>query len=283
MKTEIDALGDRCKAAEDAETMRKALPSEIIMVRLDGHGFSKFTKGLARPYDERMSALMIDAVGYVVTETGAVLGYTQSDEITLVFVVNNTDTVSEKHYFAGRFQKIATTCASSVTAFFNKHLAARLPEKAHCYPAFDGRAWAVPTIKEAYENLLWRERDAIKNSITMAATEMFSHTLLHGVRSAEKKQMMLEKGINWTTDYPAFFTRGTFVKRVSMLRELSATQLACIPAERRPTGPVMRSTVMALNMPNVSALADYAMVLFQKEIGSTVVLRDGSTHNIAEV
>lgn len=104
MKTEFETLGDVCKAAEDVETMRRAKPSEVIIVRLDGHGFSKFTKGLGRPYDVRLSNFMIDAVKHVVNETQAVVGYTQSDEITLVFKADS-DT-NEQYYFGGRFQKL---------------------------------------------------------------------------------------------------------------------------------------------------------------------------------
>ena len=54
----LDALGDRMKAYEKIETMQKFPPNSILCVRIDGRSFSKFTKGLQRPYDERLSKLM---------------------------------------------------------------------------------------------------------------------------------------------------------------------------------------------------------------------------------
>src|SRR5690348_11884621 len=103
---EFDTLGDKCKAGEDLEARRKASANSVVMVRLDGHGSSKFTKSMARPYDERMSQFMVDAVKFIVEQTHATVGFTQSDEITLVFKADHPDT--ESTYFGGRFQKIAT-------------------------------------------------------------------------------------------------------------------------------------------------------------------------------
>ncbi len=49
-----DSFGDRMKMYEGAEAQRKFLPGLPIVARLDGRGFSRFTKGLERPYDQRM-------------------------------------------------------------------------------------------------------------------------------------------------------------------------------------------------------------------------------------
>jgi len=54
--------------------------------------------------------------------------------------------------------------------------------------------------------------------------------------------MWKEKGVNFN-DYPAFFKRGTFARRVKEERMLTEEQLAKIPVDRRPTGPVVRSFV----------------------------------------
>lgn len=271
----FESLGDKCKAAEDNETLRSAKPDEVIMVRLDGHSFSKFTKGLKRPYDERLSKLMIDTVKFIVQKTGAVVGFTQSDEISLVFKTDDADPNS--HYFAGRFQKIATTCSAYATSYFNKHLAEVLPEKTDQYPCFDGRVWSVPSLREAYENLLWRERDATKNSISMAAQSYFNHTELHGIDGLNKKQMLLDKGVNWN-DYPAFFKRGTYVRRMTTLKNLTEKELEQIPVENRPTGPISRTEVVTLDLPPLHLLNDYASDLFQKTMNTCLPLRNGDCH-----
>src|ERR1700761_6891397 len=81
-----DDFGDRMKQVYEApETERRFLPMLPIYARLDGRSFSRLTKDMARPYDVRMSDAMVDTTKYLVGETHALIGYTQSDEISLVW------------------------------------------------------------------------------------------------------------------------------------------------------------------------------------------------------
>ena len=50
-----DDFGDRMKVYEMAEAGRRLMPLLPAVARLDGKGFSGFTRGLARPFDERLS------------------------------------------------------------------------------------------------------------------------------------------------------------------------------------------------------------------------------------
>ena len=50
--SKLDVFGDRMKDYEQKEAGRKFLPMLPICIRLDGKGFSKFTKKMNRPYDE---------------------------------------------------------------------------------------------------------------------------------------------------------------------------------------------------------------------------------------
>ena len=52
-----DALGDRMKGYEMVEAGRRFMPLLPVIARSDGKCFSKFTKVLARPFDERLSVL----------------------------------------------------------------------------------------------------------------------------------------------------------------------------------------------------------------------------------
>ena len=56
-----------------------------IIIRLDGHGFSKFTKGFKKPFDEILHRAMVETTKDLVKEFQAVSGYTQSDEITFTW------------------------------------------------------------------------------------------------------------------------------------------------------------------------------------------------------
>lgn len=268
-----DSLGDRMKLYEQAEAGRKGMLGLAIMVRLDGKGFSKYTKDMERPYDKRLSDLMVETTAYLVEEIdGCKAGYTQSDEMTLLIYSDNPET---QVYFDGKFQKLASVIASMATAFFNARSEFYLPptEKPASYlngamvrnrpfAIFDCRVWNVPSKEEAANAFLWRELDASKNSISMAARTFFSHKELQDVSGAGMQEMMFaEKGVNWN-DYPAFFKRGTFVQRATKLRELTPAELSAIPEKYRPKGPVERSSVERIDMPKFSTVINRVEVLF---------------------
>ena len=240
-----DTLGDRLKAQERVEAGRKADKTKPLMCRLDGKAFHTFTRGLKRPYDTRLSNLMIDTTKYLVEHTHANLGYTQSDEISLVWLPRD-DTLFE-YMYDGKFQKLTSVLASMAGAYFCRELAKRLPEKAEALPVFDARVWNVPDTRDAFLNFVWRQDDAIKNSISMAAQACFSHAALHGVGSERKKEMLREVARPWENE-PLFFKMGSFVQRIVRDVELTEEQRAKIPKQHWPTGPVPRSFVEVIGL-----------------------------------
>ena len=131
-----DDLGDRMKVFEQAEAGRRFLPLLPVVARLDGRGFSSFTRGLQRPFDSRMSDLMIETTKALVDETVAVCGYTQSDEITLAWY---SDDYRSQIFFDGKIQKMVSTLAAIASVTFNKLLPQFLPEKVTAAPTFDCR------------------------------------------------------------------------------------------------------------------------------------------------
>lgn len=209
----MDAMGDRMKAYERIETEQRFKPNQFLHVRLDGRGFSKFTKGLQRPFDTRLSQLMIDTTVHLVGAYRATIGYTQSDEISLL-ISNSYETPCD---FDGKKQKLLSSLAASCTSFFVKGLAKAIPEKfelENVFPTFDCRIFECPSDLEASNSLLWREFDARKNSISMLAQHHFKHSELQGKRGDEMIDMLKTmKNVIWE-DQPQFFTHGTYVKRV---------------------------------------------------------------------
>lgn len=77
---------------------------------------------------------------------------------------------------------------------------------------FDCRVFNVPNKIEAANYFVWRERDATRNSIMMAAQSVFSHKELHKKTCKDAIEMLFTKGILWQ-DYPHYFKRGQFVRR----------------------------------------------------------------------
>lgn len=58
-RAEQDPLGTRLKNLyEKPEESRRFTPMLPVIVRLDGKNFSRFTRGMNRPYDERLVRVM---------------------------------------------------------------------------------------------------------------------------------------------------------------------------------------------------------------------------------
>lgn len=245
MKT--DARGDRCKRLEMAEAGRKAMPGLPLLARLDGKAFHTFTRGLARPYDKGMSDLMVQTTCFLVEQIHARIGYTQSDEITLLFHMPEPESQLP---FDGRFQKLTSVLAGMASARFAQLVPTYLPQKTGATPCFDCRVWQVPSMEDVLEVFLWREDDAVKNSISMAACEYYSQKELHQKTSSERQEMLFQHGINWN-NYPAFFKRGTYVQRRTFQRLLTPEEREKIPPKNRPAPDEMvtRSVVNAIDLP----------------------------------
>jgi tRNA(His) 5'-end guanylyltransferase len=269
-------LGTRMKMYEAVEAQRRLMMHLPIMARLDGKAFHTFTQGMKRPYDRRMSDLMVDTTKYLVEETGALMGYCQSDEITLTW---NGSTQWSEAYFGGRQQKLCSILAAMATAFFNDnkqwylgHSAKgedlpELPRRVfESYGLFDCRVWNVPNHQEGTNCFVWREADATKNSIAMAAQSFFSHKQLMNKSSSEMQEMMFQVGQNWN-DYPDFFKRGTYVQRRRTERAFTCEELAHLPAKhnahKNPDLKVSRSDVMIVPMPQITKITNRIEVIYE--------------------
>lgn len=202
-----DEFGDKLKALESVTTNFKIDQNLPVIVRLDGCAFHTFTKGLNRPFDINLSNLMVETTEYLCSVSNAKIGYTQSDEITLVLM---TDSPESKMLFDGKLFKLTSVLASKCSAFFNKKLSRFLPSKDREIPAFDCRVFNVPDKKTVIDVLKWRMSDATRNSISMAAQANFSHKSLQGKSSRDMLEMLKEKGVEWS-EYPEFFKYGTFI------------------------------------------------------------------------
>lgn len=263
-KNKKDSLGDRMKKYEGIEADRILLPGLPICARLDGRAFHTFTRGLDRPYDERLSTMMIETTKRLVEETHALIGYTQSDEISLIYAPA-TDT--SELLFGGRVSKLTSTLASIATAHFNEMRRELLPSKG--IATFDCRVWNVPSKEEAVNAIQWRELDATKNSISMAASAYYSHKALQNKSSSQKQELLFQKGINWN-NYPDFFKRGTYVKRVTASRKLTQIELNKLPekhqARMNPDMEYTRSSVVEMRMPIFSKVTNRVGVVFDGEL-----------------
>jgi tRNA(His) guanylyltransferase len=258
-----DGLGDRCKGYELAEASRRAMRGLPLLARLDGRAFHTFTRDLKRPYEHGMSVAMIETARYLVQEMNALVGYTQSDEITLAWF-ESSQSMSD-YAFDGRFQKLASVLAGMASTKFFQLVLQHLPSKAKETPHFDCRVWQVPTLADAVDVFVWREDDATKNSVTMAAGAYYSDSELDGKHSGVKQEMLWQKGVNWN-DFPAFFKRGSYLQRRTFERTLSDEERARIPEAHRPPSAAtfQRTQVVELELPPVRKIANLSAVLFER-------------------
>lgn len=221
-------LGDRMKAYERSyETyMIGRLP---VVIRVDGKGFSRWTKQTARkkPFDPELA----DAMAYACSQTasnieGCVFGYTQSDEMT--FVLRNDQSLESTPWFGNRVQKITSVVAAYVTAYFNEMIINSWEATPTPLAVFDARVFAVPSVQEAINCLVWRQNDATKNSISAAcyyevATKVGKKTarkLMHGLGQKQQQELLFqERAINWN-DYPIRYKRGIGTYRVVETKEM---------------------------------------------------------------
>jgi len=258
-----DDLGDRMKHYENmfAPQLMPKLPA---IARIDGRCFSKFTRGLERPYDIRLSKLMVDTTKYLVDQCDACIGYTQSDEISLCWLSTK---FNSQIIFDGKINKMVSILAAMASVYFSRHLLEAIPEKADELPVFDCRIWNVPSLSEAANAILWREMDATRNSVSMLARAHFSHKQLHGKSREEMMDMLMEKGVNWN-DCPVFFKRGTFVRRKSVAKLFEPEEIESLPerhpAKSDPNFIVMRHKIAELDMPPFSKVTNRAEVIFEK-------------------
>lgn len=259
-------LGDRIKSYE-AMTENNLLPFLPVVVRLDGRSFSKFTKEMKKPFDENFNKAMIEVTKYLVKQTNAKIGYTQSDEISLILYSDNKK--NNSILFEGRVQKIASNFAAMASVKFLLEMQKYFPEKVKEHqnlPSFDARVFSVPNKTEATNAIFWRTIDAQKNSISMAAQSCFSHNSLQGLSGEDKKEKMLsEKGIDWNA-FHSYQKQGVFVRKESVLVKLEKEHLEKIKIEKRPeNGMVNRNKVVEIDMPNFLEVTNRKQVIFEGE------------------
>jgi tRNA(His) 5'-end guanylyltransferase len=197
-----------------------------VVIRLDGKGFSRLTKvlKLEKPFDRRFLDAMAETMVAVASKVqGCVIGYTQSDEISLVLV--NNKSLDDEPYFGNRVQKIASITASMATARFNSQLARMLPDTAKAEAFFDSRVFMVPEPVEAMNALIWRQQDCVRNSILSAAYyeigkakgRKTTQKMMHGLDTSKLQELLFQEvGINWSTHYASELKRGTVTYRKTM-------------------------------------------------------------------
>ena len=225
-----DELGKRMKEYYEQIPKTRLMRRTPVSIRLDGKAFHTFTRGFKKPFDEVLIKSMQETMKYLCEHIqGCVLGYSQSDEITLILV--DYKHLDSSAWFDYEVQKMCSVSASMATMAFNKFFYKNVEEYSESVAAlqdfdiekkylekldkatekgaiFDARVFNIP--KEEVTNLIyWRQLDATRNSIQMVGQANFSHKQLQHKSCNDIQNMLLtEKDINWN-NFPTTMKRGS--------------------------------------------------------------------------
>lgn len=206
--SDTTALAERMRTYEDAA--RTVLPRRTFtLIRVDGRAFSGLLRNAERPFDDAVVTAMDAAAAALCTEiSGAAIAYTQSDEVSIL--VTDFAKTQTQPWFGGVAQKIASVAASIASTAFNRSYSVDLNDAT---AVFDGRAFTICDPVEVANYFVWRQRDAVRNSISMAAQAHFSARRLHGLHTGQMQELLwAESGISWNA-YPAGAKRGRVCTR----------------------------------------------------------------------
>ena len=259
---EFKSLSDWCKFLEKNFSNEVMIPLLPVIIRLDGNNFHNWTKGLTKPFDDKLVDLMIATTKHLVEKTNAVVGYTQSDEITLILY---SDDKKSAIYNEGKKQKILSKVTAMCVNYFNEKRKELLPTH-NKLAVFDCRVYQTPTLHDACVQLLWRENDATKNSILMLADHLFGHKKCFKMNTNELQNMMMEeKSVNWN-DLDIRLKRGTYVKRNKTSKAFTTEELLSLPPKHKAhTNPdllIERSIVNVVTYPIFNKITNKVDVIF---------------------
>lgn len=272
-----DNLGARMKTYYENIPKTKLMRRTPVAIRIDGKAFHTFTRGMKKPFDTILIKSMQETTRYLCEHIqGCVLGYTQSDEITLILV--DYRKFDSSAWFDYEVEKLCSVSASMATMAFNRaftnniHMLMTyfhygeeidmdivkqdygltdedlelgsdfwenrwpLYQERMGTAMFDARCFNIP--KEEVTNLIfWRQLDATRNSIQMVGQAYFSQDQLENKNQNDIQEMLWSTyGINWN-DFPTHQKRGTCVVRNEILLEyLGNGQVKT--AVRDPAGPL---------------------------------------------
>lgn len=216
MNYEQDTLGTRMKGYEDLSDYSLS-PGSYYIIRLDGNNFSKFTRKLkaSKPYDERLIKLMTAVTEKVMIKFSFITGFTQSDEITLVPQIGNI----RNDFYNLRIQKICSLVASYASVVFNDLLPVYFPFEDPGLAIFDARIFQVPGPEEVLNNLIWRQRDCIKNAKNLFGQQYKTFKELQNLTSDQQVELVESTTEFRFEDTNPYFRNGVILKRKKIMIE----------------------------------------------------------------
>lgn len=200
-----DELGNRMKENYENRYRIELTRRMPVILRLDGKAFHTFTRHCERPFDKKLIDTM-ETAGELTCQSiqGSKCCYIQSDEVSIL--VTDFDELETSAWFDYNLQKMVSVASSTMTANFNY-----VWNEFGRMGLFDCRAFNIPK-EEVTNYFIWRQKDWIRNSLSMYARGFFSQKDLHKKNSKDMHEMLHTKGKNWA-DLDPKLKNGTFIYR----------------------------------------------------------------------
>jgi tRNA(His) guanylyltransferase len=180
----------------------RIVPGTWIVLRVDGHGFSRFTEErYQKPFDPKFRDLMIETARALFEGLHALYAYTESDEISILLSPRR-DLFNREH------EKLVSLSAGMASAAFTHACG----EPAH----FDSRVWIGVDEERVVDYFQWRQSDATRcalNGWCYWTLRQSGSSIAEATRALErlpvsdKNELLFQHGINFN-EVPLWQRRG---------------------------------------------------------------------------
>ncbi len=202
----FDELDDKMRVFETAHDLC-VLPEIYMVARLDGRSFTRLTKEVHQfeaPFDARFRDMMLATAEHLMTGCGFnfVYGYTQSDEISLLFGLDDNS-------FQRKLRKLISVLSGEASAKFSLLLGA--------VGVFDCRICELPSVDLVVDYFRWRNEDAHRNALNAHGYWLLrkqgkavgeATAAMSGLSVAQKNELLFQNGVNFN-DLPLWQKRGS--------------------------------------------------------------------------
>lgn len=211
-----------------------------MVARIDGRNFTRLTKDVHKfqaPFDSTFRDYMVSTVQHLMNcGFNVVYGYTESDEISLLFDLHET-AFSRKH------RKYNSILAGEASAKFSLLLGS--------LAAFDCRLCELPNKQLVVDYFRWRSEDAHRNALNAHCywklrednyTKAQATKKLQGMSTSDKNELLFRYGVNFN-DVPQWQKRGVGLYWVETEKE------GFNPVKKRQTTVKRRTLYTDYNLP----------------------------------
>lgn len=194
-------LNGRMRSLEYFHPLRLVSGAWTI-IRVDGRNFTSFAGSrFEKPFDARFRDFMVVTAQTLLKELCAIYAYTESDEISVLFL-------PKWDLFDRELEKLVSISAGIASAAFTHACG----EQAH----FDSRVWLSADENDVVDYFQWRQLEAVRCALNswcywtlrkLGSSAQEAAASLKGRSKSFKNELLFQHGVNFN-DLPVWQRRG---------------------------------------------------------------------------